>query len=66
MKMPQFEVMYKVLTNNINEGGAWESTGPSHYTTVVTALYQSAAEQMVKNMNGGPNHCHIIRAVAIG
>ena len=62
----KFEVMYKVLTNNINEGGAWQSTGPSHYTTVVEAPYQGAAEQLVKNMNGGPNHCHIIRAMHIG
>lgn len=61
--MPQFEVTYKVLTNNINEGGAWTSSGPSHYTTIVTAPYQGAAEQMVRNMNGGSNHCHIIRAV---
>lgn len=60
--MPQFEVMYKVLKNNINESGAWMSSGPSHYTTVVTAPYQSAAEQMVRNMNGGNNHCYIVYA----
>jgi hypothetical protein len=60
--MPTFEVMYKVLDNNINEGGAWMSHGPSHYTTTVDAPYQSAAEQMVKNMNGGPNHCHVVYA----
>lgn len=60
--MPQFEVMYKVLENNINEGGAWMSSGPSHYTTVITAPYQSAAEQMVRNMNGGRNHCYIVYA----
>ena len=64
--MPQFEVMYKVLENNINESGSWRSSGPSHYTTVVTAPYQSAAAQMVQNMNGGLNHCHIIRAMHIG
>jgi hypothetical protein len=62
----RFEVTYKVLTNNINEGGAWQSTGPSHYTMVVDALHQQAAEQMVQNMNGGPNHCHIQRAMHIG
>jgi hypothetical protein len=62
----KFEVMYKVLTNNINESGAWTSSGPSNYTVVVEAPYQSAAEQMVKNMNGGSNHCHIIRAMHIG
>lgn len=61
----RFEVMYKVLENNINEGGAWRSSGPSHYTTVVDAAYQGAAEQMVRNMNGGSNHCHIIRAMRI-
>lgn len=61
--MAQFEVTYKVLENNINESGAWLSSGPSHYTTVVNAPYQAAAEQMVRNMNGGANHCHIIRAV---
>ena len=61
--MPQFEVTYKVLTNNINEGGAQTSSGPSHYTTVVSAIHQGAAEQMVRNMNGGSNHCHIVSAV---
>jgi hypothetical protein len=63
--MPRFEVTYKVLTNNINEGGAWMSSGPSNYTTVVDAPYQGAAEQLVKNMNGGANHCHVQRAVQI-
>jgi hypothetical protein len=62
----KFEVTYKVMTNNINEGGAWQSSGPSHYTIVVEAAYQGAAEQMVKNMNGGSNHCHIVRAMHIG
>jgi hypothetical protein len=61
----KFEVMYKVLTNNINEGGAWMSSGPSHYTVTVDAMHQSAAEQMVKNMNGGSDHCHVIRAMHI-
>lgn len=64
--MPKFDVMYKVLTNNINEGGAWESSGASHYNIVVEAVHQGIAEQMVKNMNGGSNHCHIIRALRIG
>jgi hypothetical protein len=63
--MPKFEVTYKVVSNNLNEGGAWMSSGPSHYTIVVDAQYQGAAEQMVKNMNGGANHCHIQRAVQI-
>jgi hypothetical protein len=62
----KFEVTYKVLSNNINEGGAWQSSGQSQYTTVVDAAYQGAAEQMVKNMNGGANHCYIIRAMHIG
>lgn len=60
--MAQFEVSYKVMQNNIKESGAWTSSGPSHYTTVVTAPYQGAAEQLVRNMNGGSNHCHIIYA----
>ena len=63
--MPQFEVTYQVYSNNINESGAWMSSGPSHYTIVVDAPYQGAAEQMVKNMNGGSSHCHIQRAVMI-
>ena len=63
----QFEVTYKVLSNNIQEGGAWtQSGGPSSYKTVVNAEYQNAAEQLVKNMNGGPAHCHIISARPIG
>ena len=57
--MPRFEVSYKVLENNINEGGAWISHGPSNYVTVVEAAHQNIAEQMVRNMNGGSNHCHI-------
>ena len=60
--MSKFEVRYRVLENNIKESGAWRSSGPSHYTTVVTAAYQSAAEQMVRNMNGGDSHCHIVFA----
>ncbi len=60
--MAQFEVSYKVLQNNLKESGAWVSSGPSHYTTVVSAPYQSAAEQLVRNMNGGANHCHIVYA----
>lgn len=63
--MPKFDVMYKVVDNNINEGGAWMRSGPSHYNTVVEAMYQGAAEQMVRNMNGGSNHCHIIRALRV-
>jgi hypothetical protein len=63
--MPRYEVTYKVLSNNINEGGAWMSSGPSHYTTFVDAPYQGAAEQLVRNMNGGSNHCYIQRAVQV-
>ena len=62
----RFEVTYKVYDNNINESGAWMSSGPGQYTTTVEAPYQGAAEQMVKNMNGGSNHCQIIRAMHIG
>ena len=57
--MPRFEVSYKVLENNINEGGAWISRGPSNYVVTVEAAHQNIAEQMVRNMNGGSNHCHI-------
>lgn len=64
--MPTFEVTYKILENNILEEGAWQSSGPSHYTTVVTALHQGAAEQMVRSMNGGREHCHIVRALHLG
>jgi hypothetical protein len=64
--VPTFEVTYKIIETNINESHAWQTSGPSHYTTVVTALHQGAAEQMVKSMNGGPNHCHIVRAMYLG
>jgi len=57
--MPKFEVMYKVFDDDTRS----TSSGPSHYTIVVEALHQSAAEQMVKNMNGGNARCHIQRAM---
>jgi hypothetical protein len=59
--MPKFDVMYKVYDNakkNI-------SSGPSHYTMVVEALHQSAAEQMVRNMNGA-DRTDIIRCMHLG
>jgi hypothetical protein len=28
-------------------------------------MHQGVAEQMVQNMNGGSNHCHIIRAMHV-
>jgi hypothetical protein len=40
-----WEVTYSVFDNNINESGAWESSGPSQYTTQVTAFNQIIAEQ---------------------
>lgn len=58
--MNKFEVMYRVYTDD----SLRYTTGASHYTTVVEAMHQSAAEQMVRNMNGG-NRCQIIRAVHI-
>jgi len=64
--MSTWEVTYSVFDNNINESGAWASSGPSHYTTQITAFNQSVAEQMVRNMNGGPNHCHIQRCMFLG
>jgi hypothetical protein len=57
--MNTFEVTYSVYTNNINESGTWMSSGPSQYTTQVTAFNQTNAEQMVRNQNGGSNHCVI-------
>lgn len=60
--MPQFEVTYSVV-ENIKEG-KFGYSGPSHYTITVTAPHQNAAEQMVKNMNGGANHC-LVRSCRI-
>ena len=60
--MDTYEVMYKIVKNKISEGAAWQTSGPSHYVTQVQAWGQSYAEQMVKNMNGGSDHCHIISA----
>jgi hypothetical protein len=64
--MAQFEVNYRVFTNNIKEGGPWTQVGPSNYTTVVTAPNQYVAEQMVKSMNGGDQHCYIVMARHMG
>ncbi len=64
--MPKFEVTYKVVQSDMSTNHAWTQSGPSHYVTVVEAAYQTVAEQMVRNMNGGPNHCHIMRAVLKG
>jgi len=64
--MPRFEVTYKVVESDMSTNHAWMTSGPSNYTTVVEAAYQSAAEQMVRNMNGGPNHCHIQRCMFLG
>jgi len=60
--------MYKIVSSNINENTAWKQDPgvASHYTTVVDAMHQSAAESMVRAMNGGSNHCYIIRAMHIG
>ena len=64
--MSTWQVNYSVYSNNINEGGAWMSSGPSDYTTQVTAFTQSIAEQMVRNQNGGANHCLIHSCRMIG
>ena len=64
--MSLWEVNYSVYSNNINESGAWMSSGPSDYTTQVTAFNQTMAEMMVKLQNGGPNHCVIHRCRLIG
>ena len=58
--MPRFDVMYKVY-DNANKN---TSSGPSHYNIVVEALHQSAAEQMVRNMNGA-ERTDVIRCVLI-
>jgi len=57
--MPRYEVTYQVF----NADGT--RSGPSHYVTVVEAQYQSAAEQMVKNMNGG-SQCYVQRCMLVG
>lgn len=57
--MSRYEVTYQVF----NADGT--RSGPSHYVTVVEAQYQSAAEQMVKNMNGG-SRCYIQRCMLVG
>jgi hypothetical protein len=64
----KFEVMYKVVANNLNESEAWRQAPgvASHNTMVVDAPHQSAAEHMVRSMNGGSNHCMIVRAKHIG
>lgn len=56
--MASFEVMYKVFS--ISSSGIRESVGPSDYTTVVEAPSQYYASEMVKNMNGGSDHCQIM------
>lgn len=58
--MPRFDVMYKVY-DNANKNSY---SGPSHYNMVVEALHQSAAEQMVKNMNGA-DRTNIIRCILV-
>jgi hypothetical protein len=58
--MPKFEVMYKVYDDETCR----TSTGPSHYTVVVEAMHQGAAQQMVQNMNGG-QRCQVMRAMHI-
>jgi hypothetical protein len=59
--MPKFNVMYKVY----NDATKKTSSGPSHYTVVVEALHQPAAEQMVRNMNGA-DRTDIIRCMHLG
>jgi hypothetical protein len=59
--MPRFDVMYKVY-DNANKN---TFTGPSHYTMVVEAMHQGAAEQMVKNMNGA-DRTDILRCMHLG
>jgi hypothetical protein len=64
--MSTWEVTYSVFNNNINESGAWTSSGPSQYTTQVTAFNQIMAEMMVKLQNGGPNHCLVRSCRLVG
>lgn len=60
--MPQFEVTYKIVKSDIQSSRAWEGSYSSHYTTTLSATHQNIAENMVRDMNGGWSHCHIIRA----
>lgn len=62
--MNSYQVTYSIYSNNINESGAWLSSGPSQYTTVVTAFNPSIAKQLVENQNGGSNHC-LVRSVQL-
>jgi hypothetical protein len=66
--MNLWEVTYSVYSNNINESGAWtmESGMPSQFTTTVVAFNQTQAEQQVRNMNGGSNHCLVRSCRLIG
>ena len=64
--MSAWEVTYSVFENNINESGAWMSSGPSQYTTQVMAFNQIIAEQMVRNQNGGRDHCLIRSCRLVG
>ena len=62
--MKQFEVMYRLY--NLYESGARGDASPTDYTTVVTAVYQGQAQQMVQSMNGGPDRCHVFYTKYIG
>lgn len=56
----RFEVSYKTLARGLNEGGSTIGTmGPSNYVVRIEAANQNAAENQVRNMNGGPNFCII-------
>jgi hypothetical protein len=55
----RFQVSYKVLTRSLAETSTYNSDGPSNYVVEVEAAYQGAAEQQVRNMNGGANFCII-------
>ena len=64
--MSTWEVTYSVFDNNINESSAWMSSGPSQYTTQVTAFNQVIAERLVTIQNGGRDHCLIRSCRLIG
>ena len=56
-----YEVTYKLF-----DSPGYSSGGASQYTTMVEAMNQPAAQIMVMMVNGGPQHCSIIRCMLRG
>ena len=51
----KFEVTYKIVEDTTT--GNYSSVGASHYTIVVEAMHQGAAEQMVTTLSGKAPRC---------